>query len=216
MVLTEDFRILAGLQESKTIENPLPKIIKEEQEQILREQQRIENEKKTVISHFNLFEEKMFKYNNMIQKVMKLFDESNKKEFVDGLFESKYRNLQRFADIVINDSLSTMMIYLEKNYYDIKDELEKIEFLIENDNVINSEDFFVSNTIFSHDPNHNFNIRVYKNKNLDEKVSNEILYGSQIISINNNMSLIKESGIKYYTPLTLEQLKELEKKGYLI
>jgi len=44
-------RILAGLQESKVVENLLPTIIKEEQLTILKETQRIKDEQKTVISH---------------------------------------------------------------------------------------------------------------------------------------------------------------------
>jgi hypothetical protein len=215
-MLTEDIRILAGLQESKTIENPLPQLIKEEQQQILREKQRIIDEQKTVVSHFDLFEEKMSKYNEMMTKVMKLFESNNRKEFVDGLFESKYSKLQRFADIVINEGIASAMTHLEKNYYHLKEELDKIEFLIEADSETNSQDYFVSDSIFSQDKKHNLNIRVYKNKDLEEKVSNEISYGSQIISLGENLAVVKDSGKKYYTTLSPTQLKELEKKGFLI
>lgn len=215
-MLTEDLRILAGLQESKTVDNPLPKLIKEEKQQILREKQRIANEQKTVVSHFSIFEEKMKSYNEMIIKVMKLFEDKNQKEFIDGLFETKYSNLQRFADVVINESMSNAISHLEKNYYTIKEELSKIEYLVESDNEADGKDYFVSDTIFSNDTKHNLHIRLYKQKNLDEKISNEIPYGAQIISLGENLAVVKDSGKKYYTTLSPKQLNELEKKGFLI
>ena len=214
-MLTEELRIIAGLQDSKVIENPLPKLIKEEHEHILREKQRIKDEQKTVVSHFTLFKEKMETYQSMIDTVMKLFEDKSQKEFIDGLFETKYSNLQKFADIVINEGISSSMKYLENNYYNLKEELEKINYLVEIVDETNSEDFFVSQTIFTEET-HNLHIRLFKNKDLTEKVSNEIPYGSQIISIGENLSVVKDSGKKYYTTLSPEQLHLLEQKGYLI
>lgn len=215
-MLTEDLRILAGLQETKSVENALPKLIEEEQTQLLKEKQRIIDEQKTVVTHFNVFKDKMEKYNLMIERVMTLFNDKNQKEFIDGLFETKYSNLQKFADVVINDSLYTMMHHLEKNYYHLKEELEKIEYLVETDNESIGKDYFVSDTIFSKDTKHNLYIRLFKHKDLSEKILNEIPYGSQIISLSENLAVVKASGKKYYTPLSPTQLLELEKKGFLI
>jgi len=214
-MLTEDLRILAGLQETKSVENPLPKLIKEEQTQILKEKQRIIDEQKTVITHFDVFKDKMEKYNLMIERVMTLFNDKNQKEFVDGLFETKYSHLQKFADVVINDSISTSVNHLEKNYYTLKEELEKIEYLVEADNESSGKDYFVSTTIFSKDT-HNLHISLFKQKDLEEKFSNEIPYGSQVISLGENLAVVKDSGKKYYTSLSPNQLIELEEKGFLI
>lgn len=216
MILTEDLRIIAGLQESRSIENPLPALIKEHEEQLLREKQRVLDEKKTVVSHFTLFKEKMENYQSMIETVMKLFEDKSQKEFISGLFETKYSNLQRFADIVINESIDSTMKHLEKHYYNIKEELDKINYLVESDNEMNAKDYFVANTIFTDDTKHSLHIRLFKHKDLIEKVSNEIPYGAQIISLGENLAVVKDSGKKYYTTLTPQQLTELEKKGYLI
>lgn len=216
MILSEEIRIMAGLQESKSVDNPLPNLIKEEQEKILRERQRVIDEQKTVVTHFDLFKEKMGNYQKMINTVMSLFEDQSQKKFIDGLFETKYSNLQKFADIVINEDIESSMKYLETNYQVLKEELDNINYLVENDNETNAVDFFVSETLFSQDENHNLHIRVFKNKDLTNKISNEIPYGSQIISLGESLAVVKDSGKKYYTTLSPTQLKELEKKGYLI
>ena len=215
-MLTEDMRILAGLKESKSVDDPLPRLMEAERQQILRERQRIIDEKKTVVTHFSLFQEKMERYQEMITTVNKLFEERNRKEFVGGLYESKYNHLQRFADVVINDSISTVMSYLDDHYYVIKGELDRINRLNEAIEENNAPTFFVSKVLFSHDDAHGFNIPVFKYQTLEEKVSSEIPYGAEIILISENLTMVRHSGKKFYTRLTSTQISLLEKKGFLI
>lgn len=209
-------KILAGLRESKSVDNPLPRLLEAERQQILKEKQRVIDEQKTVVTHLDLFQEKMEKYQEMIKTVNRLFIDKNKKEFVSGLYESKYSRLQRFADIVVNDSLSTIMTYLEDNYYSIKEDLDKIIRLNESIDENNAKTFFASQTLTSHDPNHSINICLFKYRTLEEKVSSEIPYGSEIMLISENLTLVRHSGKKYYTRLTENQIATLEKKGFLI
>ena len=214
-MLTESMRLLAGLQESEIRVNPLPQLIKEEQEQIINERQRIIDEKKTVISHFDIFKESMIKYQKMIEMVNEIFDKNKTQEFVNGLFENKYTRLQKFADIVINESFGKSMEYLDEYYYVIKEEMDKINFLMEEVDEINTQSYFVSNLLKSKDT-HDIKFNIFKNKDLTEKVSDEIEYGVQIFVISESTSMIKIKGKKYYTSLTLNQLKILENKGFLI
>jgi len=214
-MLTESMRVLAGLQETVTVENLLPKLIKEEQQQILREEQRIKDEKKTVVSHFDTFKENMERYQQMIEVVNEMFSEEKTQEFVAGLFGGKYTRLQRFADIVINESFGRAMQHLDQNYYIIKEEVDKINFLMEAVNETDAPSYFVSNALISKDE-HDIRFNVFKNKDLTEKVSSEIEYGTQILSITESVSMIKVNGKKYYTTLTNTQLKTLENKGFLI
>lgn len=209
-------KILAGLKESKTVENPLPKLMEAERQQILREKQRIIDEQKTVITHFDIFQQKMEKYQDMIATVNKLFEEKNRKEFVGGLYESKYNHLQRFADVVINDSLSTVMEYLDDHYYAIKGDLDRITRLNEAIEENNAPTFFVSKLLVSHDREHGFHIPVFKYQTLEEKISNEIPYGAEIILISENLTIVRHSGKKFYTRFTKQQIDVLEKKGFLI
>jgi len=214
-MLTESMRLLAGIQESETRTNPIPQLIKEEQEKIISAEERIKNEKKTVISHFDIFKEQMIKYQEMIEMVNDIFAENKSKEFVNGLFENKYPSIQKFADIVINESLGNSMEYLDKNYYNIKEEIDKINYLNEELDESKCQTYFVANLLKSKDI-HNIKFNVFKNKDLTEKVSDEIEYGVQIFSIKEDISMIKINGTKYYTTLTKNQLEMLENKGFLI
>lgn len=215
-MLTEEMQILSGLKESKTVDNPLPKLMEAERQQILREKQRIIDEQKTVITHFSLFQEKMERYQEMIGTVTGLFSDKNKKEFISGLYESKYNHLQRFADVVINDNLSVVMEYLDNHYYNIKGDLDKIVRLNESINESNSPTFFVSRTLISYDPEHNINVPVFKYQTLEEKVSSEIPYGAELVLISENLVVVRHSGKKYYTRITGNQIAILEKKGFII
>jgi len=208
-------RLLAGIQKSETRTNPLPQLIKEEQEEIITKRQRIKDEKKTVISHFDIFKENMTKYQTMIEMVNDIFDEKKSKEFVNGLFENKYTRIQKFADIVINESFGKSMEYLDEYYYVIKEEVDKINYLNEEIEESKSQTYFVANLLKSKDT-HDIKFNVFKNKDLTEKVSDEIEYGVQILSIKENISMIKIKGTKYYTTLTKNQLETLENKGFLI
>jgi hypothetical protein len=215
-MLTEDMRIVAGLQEAKTVENPLPKLLEAEKQQILRERQRIIDEQKTVTTHFTIFQERMERYQEMIQTVSALFTPENTKEFVGGLYESKYAQLQKFADVVINDDLSTAMSYLDENYYVIKTELDRIGRLNEAIEESNAPTYFVAEPLVTYDSEHNLNIPVFKYQTLEEKVASEIPYGAEIIQLSENLSIVRHSGKKYYSRFTTEQLTMLEKKGFLI
>lgn len=215
-MLNEDMRILAGLKESKTIENPLPKLLEAEHQQILREKQRIIDEQKTVVTHFSIFQEKIERYKSMIDTVIKLFEEKNRKEFVGGLYESKYNRLQKFADVVINDNITTVMCYLDEHYYAIKGDIDRIIRLNDTIEENNAPTFFVANTLFANDISHGMNIALFKHHTLEEKVANTIEYGSEIIHISENLTIVNQSGKRYYTRLTSDQIKHLEKKGYLI
>lgn len=215
-MLTEELRIIAGLQESKIVENPLPKLIKENEQKKLKEQQRILNEKKTVISNFDLFEEKITKYKDMITLVAKILESEKSKVFLNGLLENKYNSFKKFADIVINDDFSTAVQFLEKNYYFLKEDIEKIDFLVEKIDESKAESYFVSNTLVSKDRNHDITFNLYKNKDLTEKVSTEVEYGSNILLVNDFLSIVKINGKKYYSDLSKSKVDILLKKNYLI
>ncbi len=216
MILNEDLKILAGIQSHRNIENPLPKLIFEEQQQQLIETQRIIDSQKTVITHFTTFQEKIEKYASMIELIKSICENDQAKVFVNGLYESKYTTLQQFADIVINDELPTVMIYLEKHYYSIKADIDDINKLSEIINEDNAEIFFVANNIISQDEKHNLTIPMYKHNTLEEKIYREISYGAQITYISENLSIITDSGKKYYTTLSRQHISILENKGFLI
>ena len=214
-MLSENMRILAGLQETISVENPLPKLIREEEERILREEQRARDEKKTVVSHFDEFQEKMTKYQEMLETVNQIFEETKTQQFINGLFENKYSELAKFADVVINESFDNAIQHLDNNYSSIKKELNNINFLVESEEEDNAPTFFVALRLKSNDE-HDINFNVFKNKDLIDKVSDEIEYGTQIISINEDYSIMKVDGKKYYITLTRSDLKMLENQGYII
>lgn len=215
-MLNEELRVLAGLQESLIKEDTLKTFLIEEETSRLKEKQRKMDEHKTVASNFDIFQQKIEQYKETIALVYTLFNSNNSKEFVNGLFEQKYTYLQRFADIVINESFSTSISYLEQHYYSIKEELNIINHLSEELDESNAETYFVSNKIVSTDTTHNITFRLFKNKNLTEAISNEILYGSQISLISDNFVIVKESGKKRYALLTRTHIKTLLDSGYLI
>lgn len=215
-MLTEEMRILAGLQNSKKVENKLPSLIQKEKQKIFDARQRIVNEQKNVLSHFDIFKEKIEKYNNIMFFISKLFESGNIEELKKGLYESKYKKIQTFADIVINDSLSITMGYLENHYDEIKNEIDKIMLLTEKIDEQNGKTFFVAKTLISHDLDHNIKIPIFKDKLLEQKISNEIHYGSEIIYLTEKLSIIKYDGKKFYTKISLNNIDDLEKKGFLI
>ena len=209
-------KILAGLQTSKHVENPLPKIIESEQHQYLVEKQRLENEQKTVFGHFNIFEKKLLRYEEMLKNINVLFEEKNKKYFLSTLTESKNKLLQTFGDIVINDDIDVAMKYMFENYYSLKDEIEKIVKVNEKINETDAPTYFVSQPLITHDSMHNVVISVFKHQTLQEKISNEIPYGAEIVYISESLTLVKHSGKKFYCRLSKDNINLLEKKGFLI
>lgn len=214
--LDEETRIIAGLQESMNVENPLPKLIESERKKALTERQRIINEQKTVLTHFDVFKEKMERFQSMVSVVSTLLENKHSKEFIGGLVESKYGQLQKFADVIINDDFAVSMTYLEEHYYSIKEELDKIQLINETDDEEGAPNFFVSEPLITNDPSHKLNVPVFKLRTLEEKVSNEIPYGSELIHVSENLTIVRHSGKKFYTRFTSDQIELLEKKGFLI
>lgn len=216
MILTENMKILAGLQESKIIENPLPKLIEAEKRELFLEQERIRNAKKSVLGNFSIFQEKMEEYGKMINTILGLFTPENSKMFNTGLVESKYPQLQRFADIVINDDLTKTMVYMDAYYYEIKEELDLINKMNESINEDNAPSYFVARDIKSNDSRHHMNVTLFKYKTLDEAIMDVIPYGAQLIHISEKLTIIKDGGKKYYTSLSTNQIEQLEKNNFLI
>lgn len=215
-MLTEEMRLFAGLQESKTVVDPLPQLMEDERQQILNEKQRALNEKKSVLSDFDTFQSKIEKYKGMIEVVSSLCEGDIKAEFITGLLESKYSTLQKFADVVINDDFITAMSYLEDNYYFLRESIDRIQKLIETLDEEGAPTYFVAKSLVSQDNDHDLNVFVFKTKTLEEKISSEIEYGSEIIYLSENVSSVRCNGKKYYSKFTASQIEMLEKKGFLI
>ena len=56
-MLTEDMRIIAGLQESRQVDNPLPMLLEIEKQEKIQRINRDLNSKKNVTTHFETFKE---------------------------------------------------------------------------------------------------------------------------------------------------------------
>lgn len=214
-MLTEDMRILAGLQNSRIVEDPMKKFIEDERKKRIADKKRI-NERKDIISNFDLFKECIEKYNSIISDIYKLLEKENSRVFLNGLTESKFNMLHIFSNIVINEDMNASFTYLENNYTEIKKELDTVIMLTESVDMDNCKTYFVSNTIITHDLSHNIKIPLFKDKLLSEKISNEIPYGAEIIYLNENISIIRYSGKKFYTKLNNKELSILEEKGFII
>lgn len=215
-MLDEKIRIFAGLQENIIVENQIFKLIEKENSDNLINFQRSENKIQTISSQYNIFQEKIIKYKEMIDNISQLLEEHNTKEFLHGIYESKYNYLQKMIDIIINDNLTTTMTYLDEHYSNIKNELDAIILLNENIDENNGTMYFVAETLINRDTKHEFNILLFKHKTLEEKIANEIPYGAAIIYLTDELSIVKHDGKRSYTYFTKEQLLSLEKKGFLI
>ena len=215
-MLDESMRLLAGLQESQIVKNPLPQLFEDERLIVLKEKQRIENEHQSVLNNFEKFQQKMEYYKEMIDNVSALFEKKHVTEFMSGLYESKYVCLRQFADIVINDDMKTTIAYMEHHYETINKELSTIIKLTESVDEENGTTYFVVKTLITNDTDHLLNIPVFKYKTLEEKINNEIPYGAEIIYLTENLSIIRSEGRRTYTRLTSSQLSMLETKGFLI
>lgn len=215
-MLDEQTRILAGLQESQKIEDPLPLLIERENQEYLTIKNRLENEQKSVLSAFNIFQDNFNRYAEMCNLVNTLFKTDNKKVFFDGMLISKYTYIQKLADITINDNISKTMNYLNNNYYNIKAELESINMINSIIDESKAKSYFVSNTITSYDEKHNIVFSIFEQQTLENKVSNEIPYGAEIIYISEDLSIVRHSGKKFYLVLNEINIIKLEKLGYLI
>lgn len=215
-MLTENMRILSGLQESQIKTDPLDLFLKEEENREIVEKTRKINEHKVVASNFDLFNSTMNTYKTMIETVCKIFEDKNSKEFINGILEHKYTNLQHFASIVLNQTFMESIQYLDKNYYHILDEMKSIEYITESINESEAECYFVSNNIISDDIRHNIRVRLFKNRDLTERISDEINYGAQLIIISENCVIIKDSGKKRYSSFSSSEIKKLLSAGFII
>lgn len=214
-MLTEDLRVLAGLQESTSQHNPLPEYITEVQQIQKDEEIRKANSTYTVASNFDLFRTKMTKFKAMFEMMDKLMNSTNASTFVNGIMESKYSKLQEFAEITLNESMAQAILFLENNFVLIEREIFKINSINEMIDEDKAETYFVSNLISSKG-HHGIRFNLYENKDLTNQIGDEIPYGTQIVSIAEGLSIVKLDGKKIYSSLTREDLKQLEDKGLLL
>jgi len=210
-MLDENMRILAGLQEGLTVENPFFEFLAEEENRLLLEEQRILGETRTVLTHFNLFREKMQEYNKMFETVLKLFDGENTKSFIAGIQDEKYEHIKKFAELIINDSVANAFKFLDENYDDIFGEITHIMMLNEVIDEMQATVYFVSQHIDESDGFKIFSDALFEN-NLDI----EIPYSAQLLYISESLTLVKFSGKKFFAKIPLEQLEVMERKGILI
>lgn len=215
-MLTEDMRIIAGLQESKHVDNPLPMLLEIEKQEKIQQINRDLNSKKNVTTHFETFKENIIKYYEMIESIKTLCENQYSQEFISGLFEARYNAIEKFANIVINENISVVFQYLDEHYNSIKNELEKIKKINEIIDIENAPTYFVTHEIYSDDAPHHLNIKIYKNKTLEEHIDNMIPYGAEIIYISEELTIIRHSGKKFYTRLTKNEINLLEVKKFLI
>ena len=215
-MLTEDMRIIAGLQESKQVDNPLPMLLEIEKQEKIQQINRDLNSKKNVTTHFETFKENITEYYEMIESIKTLCENQYSQEFISGLFEARYNAIEKFANIVINENISTVFQYLDEHYNSIKNELEKIKKINEIIDIENAPTYFVTHEIYSDDAPHHLNIKIYKNKTLEEHIDNMIPYGAEIIYISEELTIIRHSGKKFYTRLTKNEINLLEVKKFLI
>lgn len=214
-MLTENLRVLAGLQESTSQHNPLPEYITEIQQIQKEEEIRKENSTFTVASNFDLFRTKMTKFKAMFEMMDKLMNNENASTFVNGIMESKYSKLEEFAEITLNHSMAQAILFLENNFVSIEREIFKISSINEEIDEDKAETYFAS-TLISSKGHHGIRFNLFENKDLTEQVGTEIPYGTQIISIAEGLSMVKLDGKKIYSSLTRDELKQLEDKGLLL
>jgi len=195
-MLTEELRILAGLQESKEIVNPLPEIIKNEENNSKIIKLRKENEQKTVLGHFQIFEDKF----NNLSNIMHRFDNliKNKDVFMDGLIDNNYQYLQQAIEIMINESTEVFIMFIENNKNDLIKEFDMIDNIKVNIDESKLKDFFVASDL---------NKTLYKDILLKEKKDNiGIEYGDHILILNDNLAIIKKNNKRFYFKLTEQEI----------
>ena len=214
-MLTEELRVLAGLQESKSTYNPLPEFITEIQHEQEVQEQRKRNSTYNVASNFGLFKQKMNKMNSMVEMIMTLTADDKSSTFVNGIMESKYSKLKDFTDKVLNESITSGFLFLENNFNSIEKELLSINAINETEDEENSETFFVSNLITSKG-SHGIRFSLYENKDLTDAIDAELVYGAQIISLTENITVVKQDGKKMYSTLSRNDLHQLEEQGLLL
>jgi hypothetical protein len=214
-MLTEDLRVLAGIQESVSATNPLPKYISEIQEAQKIEEQRIENSSYSVASNFNIFKTKITKIKALFEMISVIIEDDNVSTFINGIMESKYPKLKQFTEIALNDSVAQAVAYLENNLKLVEQDILSIQYINETIDEETADTYFASNLITSKG-HHGIDFDLFENKDLTQKIGHKIEYGTQIISMTETLSMVKLDGKKVYSNLTRCDLKELEKKGLLL
>lgn len=209
-MLDEEMRILAGMQKSRHVKNELTDFLIEKENQILFEQQRINDEKKTVIAHFNEFNERMNYFSSVICEVMTLFEGDKSKEFISGLYDEKFVTMQKFADSVLNDSPDVSIAFLFNNYQTISEELEKISALQFKIDEGKAHIYFSSREINSDE------IKLYLDPLCETQSDKSIPYGTKIVCIDNNTAIFKFDGKMFYSNLSLTEVLDFEKKGLFV
>lgn len=214
-MLTEDLRVLAGIQESVNTINPLPKYITEIQQAQFLEEQRNQNTTYSVATGFSTFKVNITKMKGIFEMLILVTEADNASTFINGIMESKYSTLEKFTEIAINDSIAQSIAYLENNFNSIEREILSIQYTNETLEEDNEETFFVSNLIKSND-HHGIDFTLFENKDLTHAIGSELEYGTQIISISESISMVKINGKKIYTSLSRSNLYDLESKGLLL
>jgi len=214
-MLTEDLRVLAGIQESVAASNPLPTYITEIQQAQKLEEQRKENTTYSVASNFNTFKTKITKIKAMFEMISVIIEEDNASTFINGIMESKYPKLEQFTEIALNDSIAQAVAYLENNLELVERDILAIQYINETIDEENADTYFVSNIITSNG-HHGIDFDLFENKDLTNNIGSELEYGTQIISVSESISMVKINGKKIYTSLTRSNLKDLERKGLLL
>ncbi len=209
-------RILAGIQETKFVENSLHRLLEDERQTALENAKRIIDEKKTVVTNFDIFKTRIDSYLCMLECVTAIFNSNNHTEFMKGIQESKYENLQKFADIVINDDISKVFSYLDAHYCILKEEMDTISLLVESVDEDGGTTYFASTDLFSDMLPENVEISLFKNRLMEKPICNDIPYGSEIVFLNENLSVVKFNGKKYYAKFSQKNITMLEKHGFLI
>jgi len=195
-MLTEELRILAGLQESKEIINPLPKIIKNEENHNKLIKLRKENEQKTILSHFQIFENKFDNVLNIIKRFDNLI--KNKDIFMDGIIDGKYQYLQKAIETMINDSTVDFMRFIKNNKANLIKEFDRFDCIKVNIDESKLKDFFVASDL---------NKTLYTDISLKEKKDNiAIEYGDHILILDGDLAIIKKNNKRFYFKLTEKEI----------
>ena len=214
-MLTDEIKILAGIESSIPAVNLLHDYIKEAQYHESQKVQRTQNIQYSVVSNLNIFEHKFDELKKMIAAVDVLLTEHNKITFIDGVLDSKFNILQQFADRVIHDDLVEAITYFNNNSTEIVNTVNDIQSINEYICIEDKPSFFATNHITSNG-NHTIKFNLFENKDMTKQIGREIPYGTHIISITENIAMVKLDDSTVYASLTLSNLKLLEEIGLLI
>lgn len=214
MILTEEMRLLSGLQSNEIVVNPILEIIENEKQQELNNDVRLKNKKKIVLTGFSSYREKVNSYYDMILTVKKLLSSDFERELISGVVESKYPNLQKFVDVVVNDDIGVVFKNLNDEFLNIKKEIDEIESVLNLIEENNAQVYFVSSDkLFEM-----VEVPLYKDKNLLTEIfpGDNVPYGAKITQLHGDLISIKFDGKRFFSKLSSDKIDELVKKGILI